>query len=82
MRRALLVLRRTADLVLAPDGTLSMSKCCYLLYVWAFTQKMLATMPDDPLLWLVYGGTVGGVEVAKKYISSRYLGAPNQVPSP
>ncbi|ROH88638.1 hypothetical protein ED208_12530 [Stagnimonas aquatica] len=75
-------LRRIPDLVLSPDGTLSLSKGCYLLYVYVFTRKMLATMPDDPLLWLVYGGTVGGVEVAKKYISSRYLGAPSQGQSP
>lgn len=71
------VLRKLAELVLAPDGSLSASKISYLIFVGVFSAKMLATMPDDAWLWFVYGGTVGGVEVAKKYISSRYIGAPS-----
>lgn len=77
---AIVVFRALLQLVSAPDGTLSLSKISYLVFVYIFSQAMAAKMPDDPLLWLVYGSTVGGVEVAKKYISSRYIGQASGTP--
>jgi hypothetical protein len=59
------------DLVLSQDGGWSLSKCCYLLFVVVFTWKMLH-LPDDPWLWVIYGGTVGSVQVLQKLIATRF----------
>lgn len=68
------------DLVRSQDGGLSLSKSGYLLFCAVFTWKMLH-LPDDPWLWLIYGATVGGVQVLQKLIASRYsVPAPEKAP--
>lgn len=59
------------QLVLSQDGGLSLSKCGYLVFCIVFTWKMWH-LPDDPWLWLIYGGTVGGVQILQKLIATRF----------
>lgn len=80
MKALLAILRWLAHLVLGADGKPSSSKLCYLLFVAMFTRYMWLTQPDDPWMWVVYGGLVGGVEVCKKYISAKYIGLPAAEP--
>ncbi|WP_421793944.1 hypothetical protein [Hydrocarboniphaga effusa] len=54
------------------DGSLSPSKGGYTLFMLVFTYKMLRSLPDDPWMWVVYGATVGGVEVCKKYFNLKF----------
>lgn len=80
MKHFLLLARWLSHLVLGADGKLSASKLSYLLFVAMFTRYMWLKQPDDAWMWVVYGGLVGGVEVCKKYISSKYIGLPTTQP--
>lgn len=80
MRHFLTALRALGHLVLGADGKPSASKLSYLVFVVTFTRHMWLTQPADPLMWLAFGGLVGGVEVAKKWISAKYIGLPEQQP--
>lgn len=53
------------------DGRMSHTKIGVIIAGAAFTYKMVADKPDDPYLWLVYMGTVGGYAVAKQLIRQR-----------
>lgn len=63
------------DLVRSQTGDISLSKSGYLLFCAVFTWKMLH-LPDDPWLWLIYGGTVGSVQVLQKLIAARFSQPP------
>ena len=58
------------------DGSLSASKAGYLVAGVLFTAKMAgilpASAPQDPMLWLVFMGTVGGYAVLLKLIARKY----------
>lgn len=53
------------------DGTLSHTRIGMIIAGAAFTFKMVHDMPDDPLLWLTYLGTVGSYAVARQAVSQR-----------
>lgn len=66
------------DLVRSHDGSWSLSKSGYLVFCVVFTWKMWH-LPDDPWLWLIYGATVGSVQVLQKLIATRFA-APTPEP--
>lgn len=64
---------RFLELVTDPvDHRMSHTKIGVMIAGAAFTYKMVLDRPDDPVLWLVYMGTVGGYAVAKQFIHQRF----------
>lgn len=67
------------DWLRSRGGGWSLSKCGYLLFCVVFTYKMVRDLPSDPWLWLIYGATVGSVQVLQKLIAARFA-APTPEP--
>lgn len=67
------------------DGDIAPIKIGAMLASMTFTLKMLGLVPDSPddaLLWLIFMGTVGGMEIAHNLIAARFGGDAGRAPTP
>lgn len=55
----------------ADDGRVSHTKLGMIIAGATMTYHMLTSLPSDPLLWLVYLGTVGGYAAATRFIERK-----------
>lgn len=58
------------ELLLTPSGGLSLPKIIALIASGAATYKFIVADTNDPMIWLVYLGVVGGHAGASKLLST------------
>lgn len=74
------------SLILSPEGGLSLPKLLLLITSFVATYKFIIAEVNDPWIWLVYLGVVGGHGLASKllevYIKKRAEKTIAEIPDP